>query len=1163
MKHIKKLLAVILAVVLLVPTVSLFSYGVSDTEKKYDLSQFPKINLNGHTDFVIYKEGWRNDRIELALFNTKNDSDKLIVKTNWTLGYEDTSNYLDDEKYYIENGQWKIFETGYSYITNHCTEVLLSSRDIYDTNGNIVLKGQPSTLEFNGHYYKLFDNSLSWSSAKETCEKLGGHLVTITSAAEQMFLIELCENSAKRNMWIGAYPNDGTMYWVTGESFDAYNNWADGEPNNVFNMQNAVMMYTQNASYPAGTWNDENENGRDWSGYNLSDFGYICEWDSAAELSGTPESPSPVYGSLEQYMADIILNRSNYTGVLKNMDGSTPQNYLYNYALQPQQISLSRIYVDLLHQNADFMVSAAGWETLTFSPSDTYQNALDEIGYYEVVIMNVLDCAVKYTILPSAVKDTQKTVSSITSPVLKALQRGADKNYETLLNQPWGYFSEAKQLEIIEEAGKKCVNLKSISGYASSISDIFSTAADLRAALEKIASLEKIAEIDTYVVSVLDAMYKQCPASNTAMKTAIAEVQSVCKSGFDKAMVELLNGAASVANVVVSEGINDLWKGAISAAGGGVGVWVLVAQMTGKALSNFMFSTDACLEQFYMMEALVNVEDTLIKTVKDLAWRHTNPLLSTAGSAKRFLTAEKMLLGLYDLSADYARDFTEIIKTKGAVNGIKSIFGFGNVQEFAEYCNTATAMKNNISTFKLALFDFDFGYKTALQIDDPIAYSAYLSGLSSTSAYWNASVMTVACPTDVEIYDEYGQLVARVTNNQLVGLVPGIAVWIDGDVKHFVLPKDSAYQIQITGTDAGTMDYTVSEYADGVYAREIVHSQVPLTAGCIYDTDIPNTDGIETDTYLLTDENGNTLSPTIDSQFLKIAGASLTLQSDLTLNYKVSKSLFADGAYQNPYILFEMNGIQTKVDNYIEDDTYYVFQYKSIAPNQLNDTVKATLCATADGSVLRGVTVSYSVAKYCYNMLNYCTTDSYAKLRTLLVDLLNYGTQSQLYTNYQTDSLANAALTEEQKAYGTAEPPTLTSCLNTVYAPIESPSVLWQGAGLRLEKAVAMRFLFTTEDVTNLTVKFKIADGEWEIPASEFEKQSEMTYCVYFNGLHAGQLREPIFVTAYRNGTAVSNTVCYSVESYAFAKQDSTIPCLATLVQAMMQYGDSASAYAQ
>lgn len=1147
MKHIKKLLAVILAVVLLVPTVSLFSYGVSDTEKKYDLSQFPKINLNGHTDFVIYKEGWRNDRIELALFNTKNDSDKLIVKTNWTLGYEDTSNYLDDEKYYIENGQWKIFETGSSYVTNHCTEVLLSSRDIYDTNGNIVLNGQPSTLEFNGHYYKFFSNKMKWHDAKAYCESIGGHLVTISSMEENDFVVSICTELIQ--LGLTDEEVEGEWKWVTGEPY-TFSNFDPGEPNNQGDEDYA---YISNLGH--GRWGDGHLARENWA--------FVCEWDSAAELSGTPESPSPVYGSLEQYMADIILNRSNYTGVLKNMDGSTPQNYLYNYALQPQQISLSRIYVDLLHQNADFMVSAAGWETLTFSPSDTYQNALDEIGYYEVVIMNVLDCAVKYTILPSAVKDTQKTVSSITSPVLKALQRGADKNYETLLNQPWGYFSEAKQLEIIEEAGKKCVNLKSISGYASSISDIFSTAADLRAALEKIASLEKIAEIDTYVVSVLDAMYKQCPASNTAMKTAIAEVQSVCKSGFDKAMVELLNGAASVANVVVSEGINDLWKGAISAAGGGVGVWVLVAQMTGKALSNFMFSTDACLEQFYMMEALVNVEDTLIKTVKDLAWRHTNPLLSTAGSAKRFLTAEKMLLGLYDLSADYARDFTEIIKTKGAVNGIKSIFGFGNVQEFAEYCNTATAMKNNISTFKLALFDFDFGYKTALQIDDPIAYSAYLSGLSSTSAYWNASVMTVACPTDVEIYDEYGQLVARVTNNQLVGLVPGIAVWIDGDVKHFVLPKDSAYQIQITGTDAGTMDYTVSEYADGVYAREIVHSQVPLTAGCIYDTDIPNTDGIETDTYLLTDENGNTLSPTIDSQFLKIAGASLTLQSDLTLNYKVSKSLFADGAYQNPYILFEMNGIQTKVDNYIEDDTYYVFQYKSIAPNQLNDTVKATLCATADGSVLRGVTVSYSVAKYCYNMLNYCTTDSYAKLRTLLVDLLNYGTQSQLYTNYQTDSLANAALTEEQKAYGTAEPPTLTSCLNTVYAPIESPSVLWQGAGLRLEKAVAMRFLFTTEDVTNLTVKFKIADGEWEIPASEFEKQSEMTYCVYFNGLHAGQLREPIFVTAYRNGTAVSNTVCYSVESYAFAKQDSTIPCLATLVQAMMQYGDSASAYAQ
>lgn len=154
-------------------------------------------------------------------------------------------------------------------------------------NGGVLTAGAtdiPSdAVEFNGHYYKVYDQSLNWSAAKSYCEDLGGHMVTITSAEEQSFLIKLTNSSSKRNMWIGAYPCDGIMKWITEEEFN-YTNWASGEPNNVFNMQNAVMMYTHRASFPAGTWNDENGNGRDWTGYELSNFGFICEWEDEEQF---------------------------------------------------------------------------------------------------------------------------------------------------------------------------------------------------------------------------------------------------------------------------------------------------------------------------------------------------------------------------------------------------------------------------------------------------------------------------------------------------------------------------------------------------------------------------------------------------------------------------------------------------------------------------------------------------------------------------------------------------------------------------------------------------------------------------------------------------------------------------------------------------------------
>lgn len=145
------------------------------------------------------------------------------------------------------------------------------------------VKVPEDAVEFNGNYYKVYEESMIWSKAKSYCESIGGHLVVIASKEEQDFLIKLTNSSSKRNMWIGAYPQNGTFKWVTGEDF-SYTNWASGEPNNVFNMQNAVMMYTNKASFPAGTWNDENGSGRDWPGYQLSTIGFICEWEKSTPV---------------------------------------------------------------------------------------------------------------------------------------------------------------------------------------------------------------------------------------------------------------------------------------------------------------------------------------------------------------------------------------------------------------------------------------------------------------------------------------------------------------------------------------------------------------------------------------------------------------------------------------------------------------------------------------------------------------------------------------------------------------------------------------------------------------------------------------------------------------------------------------------------------------
>lgn len=293
---------------------------------------------------------------------------------------------------------------------------------------------------------------------------------------------------------------------------------------------------------------------------------------------------------------------------------------------------------------------------------------------------------------------------------------------------------------------------------------------------------------------------------------------------------------------------------------------------------------------------------------------------------------------------------------------------------------------------------------------------------------------------------------------------------------------------------------------------------------------------------------------------LKFSGASLSLQHNLAINYKVDKALFEDVGYTDPYVVFELNGVKTRMSNYSIDGDRYVFTFRNIAPNQMSDTIYATLYATYDGVEYASATREYSVAEYCYSMLELCSADDYAELQTLLVDLLHYGAASQTYTGYRTDALVNAFLTDAQLLWGTSEDPALDTVLDTTCKTVENPTAVWKGAGLNLQDSVSMRLKFTAESIDGLTIKIESGENSWTIPSNKFLEEDGVYY-VYFAGLNAGQMRQSVYLTIYDGDTPVSNTVCYSIGSYAYEKQNSTIAGLPELVKAMMRYGDSAHIY--
>lgn len=148
-------------------------------------------------------------------------------------------------------------------------------------------------VEFNGHYYQVFDESLDWFAAKAKCEELGGHLVTITSKEEQEFIDKLLVDKTKSNYWLGATDEEveGNWEWITGEDFK-YTNWNINEPSNTEYIKGEYENYLHISTDVDNRWNDRYFDGgeRVYGGVGIAYFGFICEWEKA---TNTPTEPTP------------------------------------------------------------------------------------------------------------------------------------------------------------------------------------------------------------------------------------------------------------------------------------------------------------------------------------------------------------------------------------------------------------------------------------------------------------------------------------------------------------------------------------------------------------------------------------------------------------------------------------------------------------------------------------------------------------------------------------------------------------------------------------------------------------------------------------------------------------------------------------------------------
>lgn len=198
----------------------------------------------------------------------------------------------------VEGTEWIERPSGYDFVSldgvvedgQYIGTVSNNSSWEFVLNKNNDNYQQVADSVFNNHKYELFTDGLSWSAAKARCEELGGHLVSITSEAEQGFVESLLAKSeldSSTDIWIGMSRDLNEFNeWVTGEAVD-YSNWGYPQPDNLGGQGYAVITNGERGSEGGRYYIKQYE----WDDNKDSSRPYICEWDTwsdAAEWS-TPE----------------------------------------------------------------------------------------------------------------------------------------------------------------------------------------------------------------------------------------------------------------------------------------------------------------------------------------------------------------------------------------------------------------------------------------------------------------------------------------------------------------------------------------------------------------------------------------------------------------------------------------------------------------------------------------------------------------------------------------------------------------------------------------------------------------------------------------------------------------------------------------------------------
>ncbi len=199
----KKQVIIVLSLVLALSSV----LGISDRSNYVkaadiiDLSNLPSYPIDGQSYWVIFNEGFRNDRIEMTTCDINPNTDAAYICWDSSLDLKNANVVGEYNQYCLnDKGEWEKIGS-YSRFTDYATNVIASNLNVYNSSGDLIIpksnlyktnvaSGENNYIfnyegkKYISSAYNDFVDNNQWTTLEETVIKSGNFnwVNAITSA---------------------------------------------------------------------------------------------------------------------------------------------------------------------------------------------------------------------------------------------------------------------------------------------------------------------------------------------------------------------------------------------------------------------------------------------------------------------------------------------------------------------------------------------------------------------------------------------------------------------------------------------------------------------------------------------------------------------------------------------------------------------------------------------------------------------------------------------------------------------------------------------------------------------------------------------------------------------------------------------------------------------